>query len=110
VFVAADVRYDIVLAPLVIGAALFGVVLVCTSDGRTRIAFAWAIAASVALAFGATLMSLCTLVEESTPLYESRCQSGSYEWPLLGIPALLALALFGRWRCSAARCAVSRFG
>lgn len=95
-FVAAGVRYDVVLAPLVIGAALFGVVLVCTSAGRTRIAFAWAIAASIALAFGATLMSLCTLVEESTPLYESRCSSGSYLWPLLGIPVLLALALFSR--------------
>ena len=96
VFVAAEVRYDVVLAPLVVGAALFGVVLVCTSDGRTRVAFAWAIAASVALAFGATMMSLCALVEESTPLYESRCASGSYLWPLLGIPVLLALALFGR--------------
>jgi hypothetical protein len=66
-----------------------------TSDGRTRIAFAWAIAASVALAFGATLMSLCTL-ESNASRYVERCASGSYEWPLLGIPILLALALFGR--------------
>ena len=62
VCVTAQVRYEVVLAPLFIGVALFGVVLICTSDGRTRISFAWAIAGSIALAFGATLMSLCTLV------------------------------------------------
>ncbi|HWM64234.1 MAG TPA: hypothetical protein VNP96_09645 [Solirubrobacterales bacterium] len=93
--VAAEVRFDVVLAPLLIGAALFGVVLVCTSDGRTRIAFAWAIGSSVLLAFGATLMSLCTL-EANPSLYVERCASRSYDWPLLGIPVLLALALFGR--------------
>jgi len=95
VFVAAEVRYDVVLAPLLLGVALFGLVLVCTGDGRTRIAFAWAIGASVLLAFGATLMSLCT--NEANPsLYVERCANRSYDWPLFGIPILLALALFGR--------------
>jgi hypothetical protein len=97
VFVTAEVRYEVVLTSLLIGAALFGVVLACTSDRRTRIAFAWAIAASIVLAFGATLMSLCTLAEGHTSLYESRCKSGSHDWPLLGIPFLLVLALFARW-------------
>lgn len=95
-FVVAEARYGIVLAPLIIGVALFFLVLVCTKDRRTRIAFACAISASVALAFGSILMSLCRIVEGSTPLYESRCASGSYLWPLLGIPALLALAFFTR--------------
>jgi len=93
---AAAIRFDLVLAPLVAGLALFGLVLACTRERRTLIAFAWAIAGSVALAFGAILMSLCTLVEESTSLYEARCEDGSYLWPLLGVPLLLGLAAFGR--------------
>lgn len=94
--VAAEVRYDVILAPVFIGAALFALVLVCTGDRRMRIAFAWAISASVVLAFGATLLSLCNVVEGHTSLYKERCRSGTDEWPLLGIPILLALALFAR--------------
>lgn len=93
---AAEVRYEEVLAPLLIGAALFGVVLLCTGDRRVRTAFGFAIGASILLSFGATLMSLCTLVEESTDLYRARCESRTYDWPLLGIPILLGLALFAR--------------
>jgi hypothetical protein len=96
VSVAAEVHYESVLAPLLIGVALFGVVLACTSDRRTRIAFGWAIAASVVLSFWATLMSLCTLAEGHTSLYESRCKGGGHNWPLVGIPLLLILALFAR--------------
>lgn len=92
----AAVRYEEVLAPILIGAALFGLVLLSTDDQRARIAFGFAIGASILLTFGATLMSLCTLVEESTDLYRARCESRTYDWPLLGIPTLLGLALFAR--------------
>lgn len=95
-FLVAGVHYDAVLASLLIGAAFFGLVLICTKDGRVRIAFGLAISGSIVLAFGATLMSLCTLVEESSELYRARCESQTYNWPLLGIPVLLGLALFAR--------------
>lgn len=93
---AANVNLAEIFAPLLIGAALFGLVLLCTDDRRTRTAFGFAIGGSVLLSFGATLMSLCTLVEEPTDLYRARCESQSYDWPLLGIPILLGLSLFAR--------------
>jgi len=94
--VAGDARWDVVAAPLLIGAAAWGLVSVANPERRVRVAFAWAIGGGVALAYGSLVLSLCGLSENVTRLYAQRCTSGTPRWPLLGIPVLLVIAFAAR--------------